>query len=109
MIYQTIRALDKPAYPVKCKNTWQDTHLFKFLCVSRTKIKISITQLMFFQSVVSEMLFTHLGKGRGNPNWFPFGHVRFITETDIANLRNRILNIDQLEMKHILFSGGSVV
>ena len=28
---------------------------------------------------------------------------------DIAKLRNRILNIDQLEMKHALVSGGSIV
>ena len=28
---------------------------------------------------------------------------------DIANLRSRILNIDQLEMKHALVSGGFIV
>ena len=27
----------------------------------------------------------------------------------IANLRNHILNIDHLEMKHAYFSGGSIV
>ena len=26
-------------------------------------------------------MFTRLGKGRGNLNWFHFGYVRFITET----------------------------
>ena len=61
MIRYDPRALDKPAYHVKYENIWQDTprdtHLFKFLRVSCTKIKISITQLMFFQSVMSEMLY----------------------------------------------------
>ena len=28
---------------------------------------------------------------------------------DIVDLRNHILNIDQLEMKHALVSGGSIV
>ena len=46
----------KPAFGVKYENIWQDTHLFKLLCESCTKIKISITQLMFVQSVMSEML-----------------------------------------------------
>ena len=32
---------------------------------------------------------------------FYYGHI--------ANLRNRILNIDQLEMKHTLVSDGSIV
>ena len=50
------------------------------------KIKISIAQLMFFsernfQNVIFRFLFTRFEKGRENPNWFPFGHVRFITET----------------------------
>ena len=80
------RALDKPAYRVRYENIWQDTHLFKFRCVSYTKIKISITQLMFFsernvRNVIFPFLFTCLGKGRGNPNWFPFWHVCFNTET----------------------------
>ena len=44
------RALDKPVYRVKYENIWKDTHLFKFLCVSCTKIKIRITQLMFFRA-----------------------------------------------------------
>ena len=77
------RALDKPMYYLKYEKIWQDTHLFKFLCVSCTKIKISITQLMFSErnvrNVMFRFLFTRLGKGRENPNWFPFGHVRFIT------------------------------
>ena len=51
------RALDKPAYSVKYENIWQDMHLFKFLCISCAKIKISITQLIFFQSIMSEMLY----------------------------------------------------
>ena len=72
-----------------------------------------IAQLMFFQSVMCEMLyfvsfFTRLGKGRGNSNLFPFGHVLLITETS-QTIRNRILNIDQLEMKYMLVSGGSVL
>ena len=58
------RALDKPAYCVNYENIWQDTHLFKFLCVSCTKIKISITHLMFFsernvQNFIFQFLFTH--------------------------------------------------
>ena len=39
-------------------------------------------------NVIFRFLFTRLGKGRGNSNWFPY-------YGDIANLRNRILNIDQ--------------
>ena len=30
---------------------------------------------------INVFVFTRLGKGRGNPNWFPFGHVPFIMET----------------------------
>ena len=33
------------------------------------------------RNVIFCFLFTRLGKGRGNPNWFPFEYVRFITET----------------------------
>ena len=33
------------------------------------------------RNVIFRFLFTRLGKGRGNPNWFPIGHVHFITET----------------------------
>ena len=54
------RALDKPGYRIKYENIWQITLLFKFLCVSCTKIKISIKQLMFFQSLMSEMLYYFL-------------------------------------------------
>ena len=32
-------------------------------------------------NVIFRFLYTRLGKGRGKSNWFPFGHVRFITET----------------------------
>ena len=34
--------------------------------------------LKFF---ISFLIYTCLGKGRGNPNWFPFGHVSFIMDT----------------------------
>ena len=51
------RTLDKPAYRVKYENIWQEMHLFKFLYISCKKNKISITHLMFFQSVMSEMLY----------------------------------------------------
>ena len=40
----------------------------------------------------------------GSHNWACSFYYR-----DIANLCNRILNIDQLEMKHMFFSGGSIV
>ena len=40
--------------------------------------------------VIFGILFTHLGKGRGNPNWFPFGHVRFITETSPTHFVHNI-------------------
>ena len=81
-LFKTVlRALDKFVYRVKYETIWQDTHLFKFLCLSCTKIKKSITQLIFFQTVMSRFLFTRLGKGRANPNWFPMKYVRFITET----------------------------
>ena len=53
------------------------------------------------RNVIFCFLFTHLGKGRGNPNWFTFVACSFYYG-DIANLHNRILNIDQLEMKHVL-------
>ena len=81
--------------------------------ISCTKIKMSIAQLMFFsecnvQNVIFRFFFTRLGKGRGNSNWFPFGHVLLITETS-QTIRNRILNIDQLEMKYMLVSGGSIL
>ena len=56
-IIQGPRALDKPAYFIKYENIWQNMHLFKFLCVSCMKIKISITQLMFFQSVMPKMFY----------------------------------------------------
>ena len=56
-IYKYVMALNKPAYRIKYENIWQDTHLLKFLCVSCTKINISIMKLMFFQSVMSEMLY----------------------------------------------------
>ena len=71
---------------------------------------MSIAQLMFFQSVMCEFrfFFTRLGKGRGNSNWFPFGHVLLITETS-QTIRNHILNINQLEMKYMLVSGGSIL
>ena len=67
---------------------------------------MSIVQLMFFSecnvpNVIFRFFFTRLGKGRGNSNWFPFGHVLLITETS-QTIRNRILNIDQLEMKYML-------
>ena len=66
------RALDKPAYRVKYQNIWKDLHLFKFL---------SIFSERNVRNVIFRFLFTRLGKGRGNPNWFPFGYVRFIMET----------------------------
>ena len=80
------RALDMPAYHVKYENISQDTLLFKLLCVSCMKIIISITQFMFFsernvRNVIFHFFFTRLKKGRLNQNWFPFGHVRFFTET----------------------------
>ena len=39
---------------------------------------------------------------------FPLGYVLLITETS-QTIRNRILNIDQLEMKCMLVSGGSIL
>ena len=74
---------------------------------------MSIAQLMFFsecnvRNVIFRFFFTHLGKGRGNSNWFPFGHVLLITETS-QTIRNGILNKDQLEMKYMLVSGGSIL
>ena len=45
------------AYRVKYENIWQNTPTFKFLCVSCTKIKISIKQIMFIHSVMSEILY----------------------------------------------------
>ena len=60
------------------------------------------------RNVIFRFFFTRLGKGRGNSNWFPFGHVLLITETS-QTIRNRILNIDQLEMKYMLVSGGSIL
>ena len=60
------------------------------------------------RNVIFRFFFTRLGKGRGNSNWFPFGHVLLITET-LQTIRNHILNIDQLEMKYMLVSGGSIL
>ena len=74
---------------------------------------MSIVQLMFFQSVMCQTLyfvsFLHVWEkveeiGIG----FPFGHVLLITQTS-QTIRNRILNIDQLEMKYMLVSGGSIL
>ena len=69
-------------------------------------------RLMFFQSIMSKMLYfvscLHL--------WEKVEEIRngslracLFYYGDIANLRNHILNIDQLEMKHVLVSGGSIV
>ena len=60
------------------------------------------------RNVLFCFFFTRLGKGRGNSNWVPFGHVLLITETS-QTICNRILNIDQLEMKYMLVSGGSIL
>ena len=59
------------------------------------------------RNVIFRFFFTRLGKGRGNSNWFPFGHVLLITETS-QTICNHILNIDQLEMKYMLVSGKSI-
>ena len=60
------------------------------------------------RNVIFRFFFTRLGKGRGNSNWFPFRHVLLIRETS-QTIHNRILNIDQLEMKYMLLSGGSIL
>ena len=99
-LFKTVlRALDKFVYRVKYETIWLDTHLFKLLGVSCTKIKISITKLIFFQTVMSRFSFTRHVKGRGNTNWFPIGYVRFIMETSQVFLRN----------KHAIVSAGSIV
>ena len=58
------------------------------------------------RNVIFRFLFTRLGKGR-----FKLVSLRacLFYYGDIANLRNHILNIDQLIMKNVLVSGGSIV
>ena len=60
------------------------------------------------RNVIFHFLFSSLGKGRGSQSGSHNTACSFYYR-DIANLCNRILNIDQLEMKHMLFSGGSIV
>ena len=67
-----------------------------------------------FQSVMSEMLYfvscLHVRKKVEEIRIsFPSLRACLFYYRDIANLRNRILNIDQLEMKQALVSGGSIV
>ena len=76
-INNSSRALDKPVYRVNYKN-WQDTHLFKFLCVLCTKT-------------------------RGNLNSFLSVFYFPLPYSGIANLLNHILNLDWLEIKHVSF------
>ena len=76
--------------------------------------QISITQLMFLQRVMSEMLyFVSCLRVRKNVEeiQISFSSLRacLFYYGDIPNLRNGILNIDQLEMKHTLVSGVSIV
>ena len=73
---------------------------------------MSIAQVMFFQSVMSEMLyfvsFLHV-KEKVEEIRIGFPSACSFNYRDIANLRNHILNIDQLEMKCMLVSGGSIL
>ena len=59
-------------------------------------------------NVIFSFLFTLLGKGRVKSELVSLRACSFYYG-DIANLRNRILNIDQLEMKHGLVYGGLIV
>ena len=45
------------AYRINYTNIWQDMYLLKFYKVSCTKNKVSITHSMFFQSIMSEILY----------------------------------------------------
>ena len=69
---------------------------------------------MFFQSVVSEILYMYFISCLHV--WERVGEIRiglpsgmFVLYRDIANLHNHIRNIDQLEMKLALVSGGSIL
>ena len=58
MVHIIYRAFDKPAYRVNYKNILQDMQSFKILVpFMYEKLILSITHLMFFQSVMSEMLY----------------------------------------------------
>ena len=68
--------------------------------------------LMFFQSIMSEMLYLvsclHDRKKIEEIGHFSLRACSFYYEC-IANLRNCILNIDHLEMKQVQISSRSIV
>ena len=61
---------------------------------------------VFFQSVdvrnvIFRFFFTRLGKGRGNSNWFPFGHVLLITETSQTTIYRPVRNEIHVSLRWI--------